>query len=288
MLDLHNWNGSHASGAPDPATVVARYDVVAICVDYLQSFPNKPEDPPYDFGYYQALDALRALWWVGHGLDAAGIPFAHGRTYAAGGSGGGNVSLMANKLAPRTFACIVDMSGMAKLSDDFAFNLPGGTPINARYSMDPDSPRYLSMDAQALRFVGNPEHLQAMKALGNACKIVVAHGVDDASCPVADKREMAANMQAAGLDVEPHFIAAAEVDGKVLKNTEHSLGNRTEIADRFAGKYLAPGSPDMRSRSGRSDFECGDAVRYATPGGTFILDYADGYPVGRFESVRGQ
>lgn len=30
---------------------------------------------------------------------------------------------MANKLVPRTFACVVDMCGMKKLSDDVAFDL---------------------------------------------------------------------------------------------------------------------------------------------------------------------
>ena len=42
--------------------------------------------------------------------------------------GGGNITLMVNKLAPRTFAAAIDMSGMARLTDDIAFNLPGGQP----------------------------------------------------------------------------------------------------------------------------------------------------------------
>ena len=39
MLSLHNWGGTAFTGAPDPAALVTRYDVVAIGVDYLQSGP---------------------------------------------------------------------------------------------------------------------------------------------------------------------------------------------------------------------------------------------------------
>lgn len=59
-------------------------------------------------------------------LSARGISFDSGRLFATGGSGGGNVALMAHKLAPRTFAAVADLSGMKRLSDDIAFGLPGG------------------------------------------------------------------------------------------------------------------------------------------------------------------
>ncbi len=122
MLSLHNWGGTGCGGSANPATLAEEVDVVVICVDYLQSGRKASvEDPePYDFGYLQGLDALRAVWYVFDGLQRAEIRFAQGRIYATGGSGGGNVALMANKLAPRTFSGIIDMCGMPKLSDDIA------------------------------------------------------------------------------------------------------------------------------------------------------------------------
>jgi predicted esterase len=287
MLDLHNWGGTGWTGTADPVQLANRYDVVAICVDYLQSGPYGDvgrAHAPYDFGYLQALDALRALYFVFNGLDEAGKGFARGRIYAAGGSGGGNVTLMANKLAPRTFACAIDKCGMAKLSDDIASGVPGRTQLNAAYSDDPGSDRYLSPDAQALRFVGHPDHARTMKRLGNTCKLIVVHGVDDASCPVEDAREMAANMQAAGLDVEPHFVTEADLDGKALRSTAHALGDRTLIVFRFADAYLLPDSPARADRVGRTDFDRRDAeVRYTTPNGAFVISYESGYPIGRFK-----
>ncbi len=286
MLSLHNWGGTGFVGTADPAVLVSRYNVVAIGVDYLQSGQYDPErDGPYDFGWLQALDALRALYFVRNGLDAMAKPFDHGRIFAVGGSGGGNVALMANKLAPRTFACVIDLSGMAELSDDVAFGVPGKTHLNAGYSRDPKSPRYLSPDAQALRVVGYPDHARLMKELGNTAKTVVVHGVKDDACSFDDAREMVEGLLRAGLDVEPHFIAKSDIDGAVIKDCKHSLGDRTRILQRFADGYLLPGGNRAARRSGKTDFECRDErVRYKTPNGSFTVSYVLGFPVGRFDA----
>jgi len=285
MLTLHNWGGVDCGGTANPNALANRLNVVAVCVNYLQSGRKASiEDPlPYDFGYLQSLDALRALWFVWDGLKKAERPFDSRRIFCTGGSGGGNVTLMANKLAPRTFACVIDMCGMKKLSHDIAFNLPGGSGLDARWSRDPKSPNYLSRDDQEIRFVGHPDHLAAMKQVGATSKVIVVHGVDDPACPYPDAREMVANMQAAGLDVEPHFITKDDIDGRIFTSTGHSLGNRTEIVFRVAEKYLSPDSPQAIRRRGPSDFERRDETRYATSNGQFVISYQDGYPVGRFE-----
>jgi len=293
MLCLHNWGGTGAIGAPDPIAVADRYNVIAICVDYLQSGKWDPAAGlPYDFGYLQALDALRALHHVFDALDASKIPFARGRIYACGGSGGGNVSLMANKLAPRTFACIVDISGMAKLTDDIAYGLPGGSELNAGYKKKEVShqstngnPRALTAGAQELRYVGNPTHLKTMTESGSRATVVVIHGADDTVCSVEDVREMVGNMKQAGIDVMPHFITKQDIDGKRIKDTGHSIGDRTGLLFHYADDFLQPGSAKLRVREGKIDFELRDeVVRYETTDGAYVISYLDGAPVGRFES----
>jgi len=283
FLDLHNWGGTFHSGTADPEQLANRYNVVAICVDYLQSGPGEESDPPYDFGYLQALDALRGLYFVYHGLDEAGIRFHKGRIYCTGASGGGNVTLMCNKLAPRTFACSIDKCGMARLTDDIAFHLDGGSRLNARYSPDPESPRYLSHGAQALRYVGNPEHLATMKELGNSVKMIVVHGAGDDVCPVEDAREMVANMKAAGMDVEAVWVTQDILDGETFKSTGHSMGDRTRIVFYTADKYLKQDSADLVVREGLTDFERKETIRYDVPGGAYLISYEKGYPVGTFE-----
>ncbi len=283
MLSLHNWGGEDCVGTADPQTLAEELNVVALCVNYLQSGrADSIEAPePYDCGYLQALDALRALWFTMHGLDDAKIPFARGRIFATGGSGGGNVTLMANKLAPRTFACVVDMCGMKKLSHDIAFNLPGGSTLNARYSRDPQSKNYLSIDEQELRFVGHPEHLNTMKSLGNDTRMVIVHGVLDATCPFADAQELVANLKQTGLSVEPQFIGKEQLDGDIFTSAGHPLGNRTKIATKMIKEYF-PQPMGVPTR--KTDFDWADEkVRYSTTNGHFSVSYRQGYPVGRFE-----
>lgn len=284
MLSLHNWGGSACIGTADPNQLAQRYNVVCLCIDYLQSGPQASiHDPePYDFGYLQALDALRALSWLERSLVEHGLEFSPQRCYATGGSGGGNVTLMANKLAPRTFACCIDLCGMARLTDDIAFNLPGGSDLNARFVRDPQHPFHLSPDHQELRFVGHPQHAAAMKAAGNECHLIVVHGVDDRTCPIEDAREMVTNLTKAGIDVEPKFVTKDDLDGKVFSSTGHSLGNRTQIVMRVAEQYLLPDSPTAAIRKGKSDFERQEDVVYETSHGKFVISYQTGYPIGKF------
>lgn len=292
MLTLHNWGGTDCIGTATPVVLARKLNVVAICVNYLQSGPadsiHGPE--PYDFGYLQGLDALRALWFVRSSLQEQNIRYNDRRIYSTGGSGGGNVTLMANKLAPRTFAAAIDMCGMKKLSDDIAFNLPGGSDLNARWSQDSSNPFYLSVDAQELRFVGNPDHLREMKRLDTKSQIVVIHGVDDKTCPLSDAQEMVALMQTGGLNVKPVFIDQGRIDGKTYTSTGHSLGDRTRIVLEQAGvlddqSTLKDVALPHRSHE-QTDFDHKDVIRYRTSSGAFLIDYGQGFPVGRFEAEK--
>lgn len=290
MLTLHNWGGEDCAGTANPQSLADRLDVVAVCVNYLQSGRKASiEDPqPYDCGYLQAIDALRALAFVRNGLKQAGVAYDDGRLFCTGGSGGGNVTLMANKLAPRTFACVIDICGMKKLSDDIAFNLPGGSGLNARWSQDPGSRNYLSADEQELRFVGHPRHLTALKSIQPSSKIIVVHGVDDTTCPYEDAREMVANMQAADLDIEPYFITKDDLDGSVFTSSGHALGNRTEIVFRVAGKYLASDSVEALRRNRPCDFDRREDIRYETANGHYVISYDGGLPIAEFQPAVGR
>lgn len=284
MLTLHNWGGTDCVGTASPTVLAEKLNVVALCVNYLQSGPKDSiEGPePYDFGYLQALDALRALWWLDQGLQGRGVKFANGRVFATGGSGGGNVTLMCHKLAPRTFACVIDLCGMKKLSDDIAFKMPGGSDLDARFNRDPASPSFLSLDHQELRFLGNPDHLAVTKSIGSRTKVITVHGRDDTTCPFPDAVEMVEWMRRAKLDVEPHFIGKDRIDGKVFTSTGHALGNRTEIVLQLGAKFLSPSDSDRRERAESSDFERRETIRYRTSNGAFEIDYAAGFPLGRF------
>lgn len=284
MLNLHNWGGTNTSGAGNPAVLTKELNVIAISVDYLQSGPWKPQTgSPYDFGYLQAIDALRALSFVYHELIKEKIPFNKRRIYSSGGSGGGNVTLMCNKLAPHTFTCVVDICGMPRLSDDIAFNLPGGSVLDARYSQDKSSVSYLTPGAQEIRYIGNPDHLKVMKDLGHETKIVVIHGTTDRYCLFPDAKQMYDNMKAAELDVEAIFVTPKDIDKVVFRSTGHSLGDRTKMMTKFGGEYMIPGREKFRLRKSPTDFELKQDVIYPTSDGRFVVSYTDGKPTIHFE-----
>jgi hypothetical protein len=123
-----------------------------------------------------------------------------------------------------------------------------------------------------------------MKSAGNQARVLCIHGVDDAGCLIGETRRLVRNMKAAGLDVEPHYVRKKDVDGDLFLNSGHPIGNRTRLLIHFADKYLSPGSAEMRRTGGPSDFDARDeSVRYVTKRGAYVVSYADGYPVGRFE-----
>lgn len=284
MLTIHNWGGTEAIGSAEPKVLTERLDVVSVAVDYLQSGKNEAlETPePYDFGYLQALDALRGLWYVQQGMKVSKTNFDASRIYATGGSAGGHVAMMCNKLAPHTFTCLIDICGPTKLSDDIAYGLPGGSSFNARYEKEDGLPGSLTTDEREIRCLSDPRHLAEMKRLGNATKLIVVHGTDDTTAPFADTKELVEAMQQAKLDVESVFISKSQLDGKVFTATGHTIGHRTEILFRVADKYLRVGSKNYLSRTTSTDFFRREEIRYETTNGAFVISYEKGYPIGKF------
>ena len=130
-----------------------------------------------------------------------------------------------------------------------------------------------------------------MKSLNTSSTIVVVHGTNDAVCPFADAEEFVDNLNAAKLDVETHFIEDDDLDGSVFTSTGHPLGDRTKIVLRVAGKFLQPDSPDRLRRSGPTDFDRREDIRYQTPNGQYVISYASGIPTARFvpkKSINGE
>lgn len=283
MLCLHNWGGIYDQPIYRGwcRTFADRYNVVTVSVNYLQSGPEGHQDRgrvhPYDFGYLQAMDCIGALYHVRGQLIEAGVIFDEQRVYSMGGSGGGNVTEMVCKLAPHTFACGVDICGMPGLIDAMAFGTGEGTHINAGYSRDPESPYFLTDDMRRIRDFGDPEHCRLLAEANPALQIVIVHGVDDASCPVAPKMEQFARMTAAGMHVDGRFLTEVDVDGYAVTTTGHPVGRRDLVVMKYADDYLLPNGR-LAKRSGReNDFQRGGAFEYPGDEGTFVLDF-EGYP----------
>ena len=284
MLVLHNWGGrfDEAHYLSWCADFAQRYNVVALSVNYLQSgeaevSPGKP----YDHGYLQAIDALRALWYVGEELDEAGIAFNRRRCFAMGVSGGGNVALMANKFAPHTFACSVDICGMPLLMEEVAFGT-AESGLNAGYSTDPADPAYLSGDLREIRDPGHPGHLPILFRANPSHKLVIVHGLDDDMCLTPAKIELFRNMVRAGLRPDAHFLTDWHINGEDVTTTGHAVGRRDKVTHRFADAYLLESGRLALQTESPNDFERRHRVIYATANGRFVVDYSEGPPTVTF------
>lgn len=284
MLVLHNWGGTYT--APEYVrwceTFANRYDVITISVNYLQSGQGSwSAQRPYDHGYLQAMDCIRALHVVHTQLKGRGIAFNERRIFSMGGSGGGNVTQMVMKLAPHTFACGVDICGMPGLTDDIAFGTGNGTTLNAGYARDRVAATGLSIDMQQVRDFGHLEHCRLLHAANPNLKIVIVHGMDDTVCPVLPKITQFHNMRAAGIQVDGRFLNEIDVDGHAVMNTGHSVGNRDQIVIKYADPYLKPDGKLAKATAGPSDFTRGGTFEYRTASGKFVIDYT-GAPTIRF------
>jgi predicted esterase len=287
MIVLHGWGGDYRSESmmawidffPDA------YDVIVVSVQYLQStkkwWPGERK-VPYDHGYLQAIDAIRALGFVRERLREAGAEYDDTRLLIMGASGGGNITQMAAKFAPRTFAVAVDCCGMPGLTDAIAYGTGEGTTLNAAYSRDPQSPSYLAPHAQRIRDFGDPQHCRIAADLAEDLKIVIIHGLEDAVCPAVPKIRQFANMVEAGLDVDAHFLGEADVDGESVTAPDHGIGPMHLATDRYAGMYLRPDGPLARRLSGPPDLDRGEQIAYPVEGGRYVIDYRDEATV-RFE-----
>ncbi|MHB8993650.1 MAG: alpha/beta hydrolase family protein [Armatimonadota bacterium] len=275
MLVLHNWGGVYNS--PEYLkwckTFADRFNVVATSVNYLQSGGDWKASPPYDHGYLQAMDCLRALYTIQKQLKDKGVAFNEHRVYSMGGSGGGNVTQMVMKLAPHTFACGVDICGMPGLTDAIAYGTGEGTSLNAGYSREAVSPLFLSKDMQEIRDFGNLEHCKLLKAANPGLKIVIVHGLNDATCPPIPKVAQFLNMLQAKLEVDGHFLTEADVDGTIITSTGHAVGNREQVVIKYADVYMSEDGKLKRATTGPSDFTRGGIFEYPTTGGKFLIDF---------------
>jgi poly(3-hydroxybutyrate) depolymerase len=286
MLCLHNWGGIYDQPIYKSwcRTFAERYNVVTVSVNYLQSGAegaSDTRDHAYDFGYLQAMDCIGALYHVREQLLAQGVVFDEHRVYSMGGSGGGNVTEMVCKLAPHTFACGVDICGMPGLIDAMAYGTGEGTHIDAGYSHDPDSPYHLTESMRRIRDFGDAEHCALLAAANPALKLVIVHGVDDASCPVVPKMKQFARMTGAGMDVDGRFLTEVDVDGYAVTTTGHPVGNRDRVVMKYADDYMLPEGRLAKRTEQENDFQRGGSFEYPTDNGRFVLNY-EGYPTVAF------
>ena len=271
MLVSHNWGGTWEMCWDWCPVLANKFNLICIDTNYLQSGPYDPAAGVYDFGLLQAMDCLRAMGEVRKYLDEKGVIFNRRRNYAAGASGGGNVSQMVNKLAPHTFGCIIDLCGMPGLTDEIAYG--ECLRLNAGYSRDPEKTNYLAAHMQEIRDFGNPAHLAIQYQCNPDNQVVIVHGVDDDYCSCPDKVQIFGNMLRAGFKPEGYFITPGMVDGIVVKDTGHAIGDRAYIIAKYGQRFIQEKGEFVKLVE-CDDFDRKSVIEYPVTGGCYQIDFS--------------
>lgn len=285
MMVSHNWGGTWKMCVPWCDVLSFKFNLICVSVNYLQSGGEwSAYCPTYDHGVLQTGDCLRALYHVRNFLLEKGLHINFRRCYAAGASGGGNISQMLNKFAPRSFGCIIDLCGMAKLSRETALGLER---LNAGYSEAPEAENYLSAAMQEIRDIGDPEHLKLQYAANKDAKIVIVHGLDDDACPCREKVQAFANMIKAGFQVDGYFITPVMVDDLILTTTGHQVGDRAYVIAKYGQPYMSEKGEFIKLAPEENDFVRKAPIIYPCTGGCYRIDYSEA-PAILFEKEGGE
>ena len=220
-----------------------------------------------NFGVLQAMDHLAVLG----DLLARGPAFDRQRIIAFGSSHGGYIAHLMAKLAPSTFAAVIDNSAYAQppihylgagRGAEYTCSVGGTLQLHCRtlsgWSFDErGAPNFYGRDNDVLRDAAHPPHLEAMRAAaqGDPTQYLMVISAEDHISPPEAKRRQAAALRQAGFDARLELIGPDQIDGVVFKAPVHGLGASLRgLFDRMA--------PLIAEGERRLDVEAGSEVVY--------------------------
>ena len=131
---------------------------------------------------------------------------------------------------------------------------------------------------QEIRDLANLEHLAIQYRYNPANQVVIVHGMDDSHCPCADKIRVFGNMVKTGFRPDGYFINQGMVDGIVVCNTGHQIGDRAYIIAKFGQKYISERGEFVKLVE-KDDFDRRSVIEYPVTGGVYAMDFSRGAPV---------
>jgi len=237
MVILHGWGGTYHQYDAYCEEWRNRYNVITLQVNYRNSGDGSPI---YDFGKYQAIDVLRAIQYVRENYQ-----INDERIIGWGGSGGGQIILQTAKMAPNTFALVIECAGITKPTDV--------QDVIQHYKNDPIG----DWQAKALgdENVYMPDEYQIRSPQYHAtfyhAKMYIFHGDAD---EVVDVQH--------GVDLSRALLdAGKQAVLKVIKSGNHGFGGtfdetentRQKVTNKYAGEDIlhlrTDGITDFEQRS---------------------------------------
>lgn len=190
---------------------------------------NESLDNYNDMGLIQTLDNISAVISVIEIIKDNGYNFNMDKVILYGHSHGTYLSYLANAFAPHIFSLLIDNS---------SWLIPGYLRKNRYVKLGyGESIIYVEFSYLAKKLDYDEEILylpSLYKRFDNQCEIICYHGIDDRLISNSDKKELKEIIK----NFNYNEISEKEVDGKILKSTEHGLdANFLELFDFTMDRY---------------------------------------------------
>lgn len=199
-----------------------------------------------NFGLMQARDIINALLYIKNNA-----PFANGgggdlKSVMIGDSYGGYLANLCAKFSPWNIDALIDIAGFVNFfgniwrligfGKEIDFKSYHGTFDNTifkhiflylsdktHWSSDTKSKNYFSLARKLIREPLNEEHIKIQAKHPNPLYIGY-HSVADERVPYEYKAEFYRLLKEQGLKTNLHSIEQKDIDGKIIKNLNHSMG----------------------------------------------------------------
>jgi hypothetical protein len=239
----------------------------------------------WDFGYGQALDVLRALHWL---VEQLRLSYGIERPPpidVVSQSAGSQVAIMALKLAPRTFASVLDIGGYfivggsEPLLVELLSNQFGHSDHAAHASfIYPGMPKMALVRRVPVPFADGLTRRESTLADEVSIRVVTDHaawitrtqlsgrflsigGAADLRMTNEGRDTFLGHLRKAGVDAELEVIGKDRVDGSIFSATEHEI---TRAPERVYRQYAAK----LRKTSVTSVSDLGSDSVYEFPTAT--------------------
>lgn len=242
LLVVHGHGNSRFQYRDMMLDFTSRFNVICVSPEYRDSgrdsgLGESGAREPYDFSHLQVADALNALHRVKLDFPRCDVS----RTFAWGGSQGGQIVLLAAAFAPHTFALTIECCGIADLT--------GQLPMRSDWT-----------------FTGHAAEIRSPIRWADRVrnKVFIFHGTADDVVHVDHGRGMERALRAAGKEVEAHYTEGG-------RHFLDPVTSRKAETVRWCTEDLA-----ARRLDGPDDFERGGAYRSPCTGAAYVASFDAG------------
>jgi len=243
MLVVHGYGNNRFQYREMMMDFASRFDVICISPEYRDSGRDSGQGDagsrePYDFSHLQVADAMNCLRRVKLEFPQC----AGSRTFAWGGSQGGQIVMLASAFAPNTFVLTMELCGIGDVTGELPLRADW---VRAGHEGEIRSP---------LRWVDRIRN-----------KVFVFHGTADDLVDVAHGRALEQALARHRREYEAFFTEGGD----------HFLG---PLTSRDA-ETVAHCTEDMMTRRlpGPDDFERESSFRFECTGAVYVVNFQGGW-----------